>query len=132
MTKTPRPCTATCRDGQRCGNYARPGKDVCPFHDREIKKSRGPIDPIKILETLTQSKDHRVRLRAVDLLIELRQKEKLSGTQVDHAYLDNIFRRLTEGQRARVTEIVSHHKSLHAELLRIYALAETQPLNKDN
>src|SRR5688500_2452990 len=71
-------CSSVTRDGSQCGRRVADGSNppVCSVHQGKVTSPiiADEIDEIKILKRLARDTNPQVRLRAVDLLLDLKRK----------------------------------------------------------
>ena len=128
-------CIGTCRDGSRCSRRVKdaenPQAPLCHLHRANpnlspiIPPVDADVDAIKLLNQLTRSTDPRVKMRAVDLLIQLRKKEekeceRCAERAASARASEDAVARMTDAQ---IAEIHAMSKRFHA----IKDLALTQP-----
>lgn len=111
-------CIATTRDGSRCGRMAPADTQICSAHSRQPSGCIPPsdqIDEIAILKKLARDSNPQVRLRAVDLLLSLKDKGQDEARRHDYA---PFLKALTQDER---TELINLVDALHDFKERIYA-----------
>lgn len=77
-------CVGTTRDNTQCGRRVSDGSNppLCHIHlaisrGQAVNPQTDPVfDPMKDLHQLTRSSDDRVKLRAIDLILELKRKDE--------------------------------------------------------
>ena len=127
-------CEGICRDGTRCGRRVRDGV-LCKMHDggphpspmiRAQQEAIADEDEMTTLRKLAKDRDARVRLRAVDLLISLRNKEvkkcaACAARRNEIAYAQH----LSDAQIAEVKRI-----SIRLNVIKAAALEAAQQENE--
>jgi hypothetical protein len=101
---------------------------ICHIHTGRAGGIAQPneLDEIKILQKLARDSDPRVRLRAVDLLIDLKAKAKTEPAKQDDSY-EEFFDALTEDELARFDDLLGQIKALKET---VYARApQLRPLS---
>ena len=136
MALLPR-CIGRCRDGSQCSRRVmdaeNPQAPLCHLHRANpnlspiIPPADADVDAIKLLKQLTRSTDPRVKLRAVDLLISLQEKdekdcERCARLRDESAVSHDAWRRLTDEQMQELGAMFKRFKELKA-------LALTQPIH---
>jgi hypothetical protein len=132
MTLLPR-CLGRCRDGSQCSRRVTDGSHPPMCHLHNGTPSASPIipppdevDEMKILRRLAKDPTPQIRLRAVDLLISLRQKEE-KGCERCAAELAaareraDAIERMTDAQIAEARALINQAKA-------IVANAKNQPI----
>ena len=132
-------CVGACRDNTQCSRRVKDGSNPPLCHLHRANPALSPIipqaddlDELKLLRRLAHDRDSRVRLRAVDLLIKIRDRAerdndcpRCAARQADARQRADVFRRLTDAQK----------EEGHALLKRwqdIKAAAATQPIQGDS
>ena len=111
-------CVSVCRDGTQCGRRVTDGSNppVCHIH---AGRSKSPIisdevDEVKILKRLARDANPQVRLRAVDLLLSLKEKDrdKPTAQRQPPFYVDA----LTDDERTRLGALMQQYKAFQQEV----------------
>lgn len=119
-------CVARTRDGSQCGRRVADGSNppVCHLHNGSPPPAIIPddVDEMKILRKLTRDSNPQVRLRAVDLLISLKQKQEKGCRQctdraAKEAATEDMLHRLTIEQRTRLRELIAEVNAIKAAAL---------------
>jgi hypothetical protein len=93
---------------------------ICHIHARPHASPIIPppdqIDEMKILQKLARDSDPRVRLRAVDLLIDLKAKAKIDPDKRAADESDNFLDELTSDELARLDALLASLRDFKEEI----------------
>jgi hypothetical protein len=113
-------CTCVTRDGTQCGRRVTDGSNppICHIHARGTSSPLIPppdeIDEIKILKRLARDSNPQVRLKAVDLLLDLKAKGEAAPSEAEQT--DRFLDALTEEESARLDAILEQLRNLKEEV----------------
>jgi len=116
-------CVGTTRDGSQCGRRASDDTipALCHIHRALANGQHAPLtepvfDPLNDLRKLARSSDERVRLRAIDLLIELERKaaerRDAKSASGDGPTGTVILAAMTDKERARVRHLCAQLREI--------------------
>jgi hypothetical protein len=114
-------CSGVTSDGTQCGRRVADGSNppLCHIHaaiargqsHSPLMDSGDEIDEVKILKRLARSKDDRVKLRAVDLLLEVKRRRLEAPAPAGPNYYPFV-KALTTEERALVSELTMRFRAL--------------------
>jgi hypothetical protein len=124
-------CTALTVDGSQCGRRVADGSNppICHVHkavaqgtSHSAMTEPATFDGLKELRRLTRSTDDRVRLRAVDLLIELERKEaaKRDRSMTPHGEFGArvLLDAMTPEEREAIGELITRLRDIQRGVYR--------------